>query len=238
MSETTNLKLPFVVAAQAQKHVTVNEALSRIDAATQLSVESRTLTTPPLVVTAGECYLVPTGAVDDWAGQGGKLATFINGGWQYLTPRMGWQLWVEDEAKRLTYDGATWFDNLLAMSPSRAALRAEVIELDVTLGGGASFADTPFVIPSHTSVLAVTGRVLSAITGSLTSWSLGVETAEDRYGDALGLDQGTWLRGVTGQPVAYYNPTSLRLSAIGGTFDGGSVRLAVHLFEFDIPGED
>ena len=32
MSSTANLALPLVAAAQAQKHVTVNEAFERIDA--------------------------------------------------------------------------------------------------------------------------------------------------------------------------------------------------------------
>ena len=32
MSDSLNLNLPYVEAAQAQKHVTVNEALSRLDA--------------------------------------------------------------------------------------------------------------------------------------------------------------------------------------------------------------
>lgn len=40
MARTTQLGLPLVLPSQAQKHVTVNEALVRIDAATQLSVRS------------------------------------------------------------------------------------------------------------------------------------------------------------------------------------------------------
>jgi len=48
MSETTNLRLPYVQAAQAQKHVTVNEALRLIDGAVQLSVRDRNLAAPPV----------------------------------------------------------------------------------------------------------------------------------------------------------------------------------------------
>ena len=37
MSETTvNLELPYILPSQAQKHVTHNEALQRLDALTQL----------------------------------------------------------------------------------------------------------------------------------------------------------------------------------------------------------
>lgn len=235
MSETAKLKLPLIASAQAQKHVTVNEALSRIDAMTQLAVESRTLTTPPFVVAEGESYLIAAGGADAWSGMDGRLATFHNGSWLFLEPIFGWQVWVGDEAMRLTFDGVNWIENLLAVSVNRAALRAEVVETDFTLTGGGSSEDTAFVIPSHTSVLAVTGRVLTAITGDLTDWSLGVDGAETRYASELGLSVGTWLRGVTGQPIAYYAPTALRFTANGGNFAGGVVRLAVHLMQFDVP---
>lgn len=238
MSETSKLNLPYVAPAQAQKHVTVNEALARIDAAVQLSAESRTLGTPPLVVVEGESYLIPTGAVNEWDGQDGKVASFLNGGWQYLEPMIGWQLWVEDEVTRLTFDGAQWVENLIAMSVSKAAMRAEVIEVDFTLSGGGAVQTTGYVIPANTSVLAVTGRVLTSLTGTLSDWSLGVDGAETRYGAGLGLSSGSWLRGITGHPVAYYVPTQLKLTATGGDFAAGSVRLAVHLMQFDLPDGD
>ncbi len=238
MSETAKLKLPLIASAQAQKHVTVNEALSRIDATMQLSVESRVLNAPPFVVSEGESYLIAAGGTDAWVGQDGKMASFLNGSWVFLEPLFGWNVWVADEAVRLTFDGAHWIENLLAVSVSRAALRAEVVETDVILSGGGAIEDTGFIIPAHTSVLAVTGRVLSEITGDLSDWSLGVNGAETRYGSSLGLTANAWLRGVTGQPVAYYVPTSLRLTANGGNFSAGTVRLAVHLMQFDLPSAD
>jgi len=48
MSDTsTHLGLPYLLAAQAQKHVTHNEALRLLDAIVQLSVLERTRTAPP-----------------------------------------------------------------------------------------------------------------------------------------------------------------------------------------------
>jgi len=48
MTDTTpNLALPELIAAQAQKHVTVNEALRALDALVQLAVLDRDLTAPP-----------------------------------------------------------------------------------------------------------------------------------------------------------------------------------------------
>jgi hypothetical protein len=56
MSETTaNLELPYILPSQAQKHVTHNEALQRLDAVTQLTVTA-SLATPPSDPEEGTCY--------------------------------------------------------------------------------------------------------------------------------------------------------------------------------------
>jgi hypothetical protein len=47
MSNSLNLELPYVQGAQAQKHVTVNDALRRIDSVVQLTVEDRNRSAPP-----------------------------------------------------------------------------------------------------------------------------------------------------------------------------------------------
>ncbi len=44
---TPNLALPLIAVSQAQKHVPVNEALQILDALTQLTVLSASLTAPP-----------------------------------------------------------------------------------------------------------------------------------------------------------------------------------------------
>lgn len=236
MTSTTKLDLPLVAPAQAQKHVTVNEALARLDAAFQLSVVSADVATPPPAVAEGDAYLVPAGGTDNWIGQDGNLAFALNGGWEFLVPVTGWQVWVVDQGERLTFDGTDWVGNVLASTAHGAAFRAEVVEFDFALMGGGSEELTGFVIPANTSVLAVTGRVLTTISGTLTDWSLGVEGSETRYGTGLGLGAGSWLRGLTGQPVAYYSATQLKLTASGGDFAAGEVRLAVHLLRFDLPG--
>jgi Protein of unknown function (DUF2793) len=46
---TTHLLLPYILASQAQKHVTHNEALRLLDAMVQLSVLDRDLTPAPPV---------------------------------------------------------------------------------------------------------------------------------------------------------------------------------------------
>ena len=234
MADTATLNLPLLAASQAQKHVTVNEALARIDAALQLSVISRSLMTPPALPEAGDCYLVPLGGVNDWDGGDEQLAFYLNGGWEFLTPLAGWKIFVVDEALDVRFDGVAWQENPLSSSPFGAGMRAETVEFDFDIGAGASVL-TGFVIPKGSVVLAVTGVVVTAVTGTLSDWSLGVATSDTRYGTLYGVGTGSWLRGVTGQPQAYYENTQLKLTANGGDFSGGTVRLAVHLLRFDIP---
>ena len=55
---STHLLLPYLLAAQAQKHVTVNEALRLLDGLVQLAVLDRHLTAPPAGPAGGARYIV------------------------------------------------------------------------------------------------------------------------------------------------------------------------------------
>ena len=109
MSETTtNLLLPYILSAQAQKHVTHNEALRILDGLVHLSVIDRDLTAPPGSPADGERYIVASGGTGDWAGWDLNVALFTDVSWLRLPPRTGWRAWVKDEGLLLVYDGAGW----------------------------------------------------------------------------------------------------------------------------------
>lgn len=108
MSDSINLGVTYLEAAQAQKHVTVNSALSRLDGLIHLAVLSRVLATPPATPADGDRYLVPAAATGAWAGQTGNIALRLEGAWVFATPREGWTMWVANEDVLLSYDGATW----------------------------------------------------------------------------------------------------------------------------------
>jgi hypothetical protein len=108
MSETTNLSLPFLAASQAQKHVTHNEALIKLDALVQLSAISRTLAGPPSDPEEGARYLVAAPASDGWQDHDGDIAAFQDGVWNFFTPKTGWRLWLADEAMLVIFDGSAW----------------------------------------------------------------------------------------------------------------------------------
>jgi hypothetical protein len=108
MSDTRHLALPQLAASQAQKHVTVNEALTLLDALVHLSVLSRSTTVPPATPGEGDRYLVPAAATGVWAGRGEQIAIYLAGVWVFALPKEGWQLWVASENLGLTFDGAAW----------------------------------------------------------------------------------------------------------------------------------
>ncbi|MBC7165718.1 MAG: DUF2793 domain-containing protein [Roseovarius sp.] len=105
---TTHLLLPYILAAQAQKHVTHNEALRILDGLVQLSVKDRDLTAPPASPADGDRYIVASGATGDWAGWDLNVALWTDGAWLRLPPRAGWRAWIEDEGVLLVHDGADW----------------------------------------------------------------------------------------------------------------------------------
>ena len=57
LDTTPNLGLPYIMAAQSQKHVTHNEALRALDAIVQLSVLDRDLAAPPGSPANGDRYI-------------------------------------------------------------------------------------------------------------------------------------------------------------------------------------
>ncbi|GEO98314.1 DUF2793 domain-containing protein [Methylobacterium haplocladii] len=110
MADTTrNLGLPLLAAAQAQKHVTHNEALAALDALVQLACLDKDLAAPPVNPMDGDRYLVtvpsPTGA---WAGLSGQVVRFADGVWVGAVPRPGWFAYVIDEADLYVFTGTAW----------------------------------------------------------------------------------------------------------------------------------
>ncbi len=115
MSNSIRLALPFIDAAQSQKHVTHNEAIVALDALVHLSVKARNVAAPPASPGAGDRYLVPAGATGAFAGRATAVATFDSGGWAFLAARAGWRAYVESEGLFLIFDGVAWTDAGLAL---------------------------------------------------------------------------------------------------------------------------
>ena len=111
MSDTTSprLGLPYLAAGQAQKHVTLNKLITRLDGLVQTAVESRSVIQQPAEPPDGAIWLLPanpSGA--DWAGKGGMLARYDAGAWSFTSPIAGQSLLVRDEQGVLVKNDTDW----------------------------------------------------------------------------------------------------------------------------------
>ncbi|MTD99670.1 DUF2793 domain-containing protein [Paracoccus sp. YIM 132242] len=233
-NETMRHQLPLLQSAQAQKHVTVNEALMRLDGLTNAVLESTATPTPPGTVIDGQCWAVPLGATGAWAGQAGRIAVGANGGWIFVSPSRGMRAFVADRGAEATFDGQSWFIGAATLGVQGSGLAFGLAEGEVTVGAGAVF-DTGIAIPAGAMVIGAVARVTQALTGSLQTWRLGTADSNNRFGQGLGKGAGSWARGMLGTPMTYYSGANLLMTGEGGAFTGGKVKLAVHWLELRLP---
>lgn len=115
---TPILALPYILPSQAQKHVTHNEALDRLDPIVQASVTARTLPAPPAAPAQGARYIVAPGGQYDWAGQDNRIAHLPDStqGWQFTEPQPGWRVFVLAEAAECVWTGSEWAE-LIGLEP-------------------------------------------------------------------------------------------------------------------------
>ena len=126
MTDTANLALPYIDAAQAQKHVTHNEALRMLDTLVQLAVLDRDLNAPPGSPAEGQRWIVkaspsPTGA---WAGHGNQVAAWQDGALavQRAAGRLG-RLRRSTRARCIAWNGSAWVERAVdAHEPAEHAL--------------------------------------------------------------------------------------------------------------------
>ena len=233
MSSSPKIGLPYLDAAQAQKHVTMNESLARLDVVAAGRAETMALASPPVSPSEGDAHIVPAGASGAWTGEEGKLALYLNGGWDFIAPWSGWKLWVAGESGIAVFDGAEW--RLISQPAGQGGALTAVrqAEIDHPIVAGPT-SETVAFIPDKAIVLGVTARVVEAI-GGASSWSLGVSGSADRYGSGIGVGLNAYVSGVTGSPIAYYGGSTLLLTAEGADFSSGTVRIAAHYLELSPP---
>lgn len=102
------LSLPFIQPAQAQKHVTHNEAIRQLDAVVQLTFETMGTTTPPASPGNGDTFAVGSAATGDWSGHDGDVAMWFDSAWYFQTPRQGWVATLIGSTNIHVHDGSDW----------------------------------------------------------------------------------------------------------------------------------
>lgn len=234
MASTPSLSLPLLQSSQAQKHVTVNEALLRLDGLVQLRLQSRQIADAPVPVVDGTCFAVPVGATGAWFGQDGSIAIGTNGGWVFAQPQDGWRAYIVDEGREAFRLGGVWITGVLAAGGTGATSRITIAEADEAIGAGSSVT-LGLQIPKDGMVFACSARVVQDLTGTLTGWSFGTAADPTKFGSGMGSVSGAYCTGILSSPTTYYADTPLRVTAIGGTFSGGLLRVALHYYHVDLP---
>jgi hypothetical protein len=202
LTETPHLLLPYMAPSQAQKHVTHNEALRLLDALVQLSVLSR-LTVPPVSPVDGARYLVLPNATGVFAGQAGKIASFVDSQWLFMAPEEGWLSYVAAEGRQYVYSNALWQDHI-----ATAVSAAPVAKLGVNTNADATnklSVKSDAILFSHDDVTPGTGDMRAVLnklntgkTGSLTFQTNFSSRAEmglmggDDFSVKISADGATW----------------------------------------------
>ena len=94
--------------AGARKHVTVNESLRRLDALVLLAIEDKDATAPPGSPSDGARYIPAATATGAWSGKENTVAHYVDGAWEFYTPREGFIAYVRDEDVFYLHNGSAW----------------------------------------------------------------------------------------------------------------------------------
>lgn len=104
---TPRIKLPLVAAQQAQKHVTVNEALLRLDAFAGLTAID-VMATPPEAPAGDGLWIVGTDPAGAWSGRQSQLARLDMGAWDFIEPLEGQLLYLTTRRQWWSHQAGTW----------------------------------------------------------------------------------------------------------------------------------
>lgn len=226
MTTSTHLNLPFILPAQAQKHITHNEALVALDVLTQLAVLDRHLATPPVTPTTGDRYIVAASPTGDWSGHPNDIAHFDGAAWVFHAPQPGWCAFLLDGLGLVAFDGTDWLPvfgldhqaaqlgiNTAADPTNRFSVKSDAVLLshdDVAPGSG----DMRLVMNKATA--ADTAALLFQ-TGFSGRAELGT-AGDDKLHLKLSPDGTTWAEALVADPatgrIALAAPIGLASSTV------------------------
>lgn len=107
MALSPSVGAPLLEQSQAQKEVTLNEALMRVDALLGQGAIDKDLATPPGSPASGDVYIVAASPTGAWSGKAGQIA-YYDQGWRFIVPKEGMMRWVRDEDVLYVHNGSNW----------------------------------------------------------------------------------------------------------------------------------
>jgi hypothetical protein len=224
MATTNHLGITLVEQSQSQKEVTVNQALTRLDALINTGAKSKNTNTPPGSPATGDLYIVGPSPTGTWSGQAAKLAYFDQI-WRFITPNEGMSLWVNDENLIYSYDGASWVASVFGETNTASNLGsgngvfASKVGVDLRFksllaGSGVSISNTA------NDITIASANDLAAVEG-LSSNGIAVRTATDTWttrtitaGSGMSVASGN---GAGGNPIISLVATISDITGVGIT---------------------
>lgn len=128
-----------MLAGQAQKEVTVNEALSLLDVLVSGSVEG-VRSDPPAAPVSGQAWIVGSSPVGQFAGRANAVAVWTEGGWRFASAVRGLRLYDSQKQAFQLFDSAWTIASPPAVptggsvidTEARAAIAALILALKAT----------------------------------------------------------------------------------------------------------
>lgn len=203
MADTPNLVLPYLAANQSQKHVTVNEALRRLDALVQVTVQSMALATPPASPVEGQRWIIPAAPTGAWAGHAGQIAAWQDGAWAFYVPLDGWTAIDISTDTLLLYNAGTGiWTGLITGVFSDAAFTLQD-DIDPTkqarfqIAGFTAGTMRVFTLPDVSGTLAVLSGVAQTFQNTTTFSGATVSVGTATAASTIGIGTGATTSGVT-----------------------------------------
>lgn len=130
---STRLGLPLLASGQAQKEMSHNEALARLDFAVQACVTAAGIDSPPAEPDEGACWIVGAAPDGAWSGRADAIASWTASGWRFLDPFEGLRAWVADSQGFALFSAGSWrigecFGRLVVDGVQVIGTRAEAID--------------------------------------------------------------------------------------------------------------
>ena len=203
MADKPNLVLPYIAANQSQKHVTVNEALRRLDALVQVTVQSAALVAPPGGPVEGQRWILPASPTGAWAGHAGQIAAWQDGAWAFYAPLDGWTAIDINTDTLLLYNAGTGIWAALITGVFSDAAFTLQDDIDPTkqarfqIAGFTAGATRVFTLPDVSSSVAVLSGVAQTFQNTTTFSGATVSVGTATAASTIGLGTGATTSGVT-----------------------------------------
>jgi hypothetical protein len=164
-------------------------------------------------------------------GTASQVAAFTGSAGEIVVDTTNNRVVVQDGSTAGGWPAAKLSETGSVIGPNGSNIQLVTLEGLVTCSGASSV--SAIQIPNRAIVHAVSVLVVTAITGATsfnvdasTSASGGAGTTAGQFGASLGVSAGTSNSGVIG-PAAWYAASTIKLTANGSNFTGGSVRVAI-----------